>query len=636
MYHYEFTFASFIVLVLLCALCLGRNYLPIRRNFFFRCLLASEFVTLISDVLSSEMDACHTAFTPEILYLNNMLFFLGFVWRSYFDFSYIEALVYERCSYRGLPRWLTRLPVLVLTFVILSSIFTGAIFSIDAGGYHSGPVYGLIYWNAYLYLLFMFLMSAIGLQRDSWTKIEKISLIGACLILLVGYLVRMQVQHYLVMNSFYMLVILIQYFAFQNPDFSLDRRTGALNQDAAASYIKELNTHGDFSVFALVLNDYAESRTLYGESQMTAGIQAIAGYLKLFHPDCQIAYASAGRFLMLRQEPMNFPRIQEELEKRMLSPWHGPHLYLYLTSSYATFRGTLPPNTSAHHFLDYIAAALQQAENHHEVIAMNAKLFDAAERATGIRQAVDRAIEQDTVQIYLQPLYGTKEHRIIGAEVLARLHDEQLGFIPPDVFIRTAEHSGTITQLGEQIFAKACRFAAHNDLQSLGIKSLNVNLSPIQCRDNQMAEGLCRIAARYGVPIQTFKFEVTESTLVYELRLRQNMEKLLAEGAILSLDDFGTGYSNLMRINKFPFGDVKLDMSFVRTYFNEANPLLPAMVKSFQASGIKTTAEGIETKDMAEALTELGCDILQGYYFSRPLPEQDFLAYMQNQPQSFQ
>lgn len=114
------------------------------------------------------------------------------------------------------------------------------------------------------------------------------------------------------------------------------------------------------------------------------------------------------------------------------------------------------------------------------------------------------------------------------------------------------------------------------------------------------------------------------------------MEKLLAEGAILSLDDFGTGYSNLMRINKFPFGDVKLDMSFVRTYFSDANPLLPAMVKSFQASGIKTTGEGIETKDMVEALTDLGCDILQGYYFSRPLPEQDFLAYMQNQPQSFQ
>ena len=242
MYHYEFTCVSFIVLVLLCALYLGRNYLPIRRNFFFRCLLASEFVTLIFDVLSLEMDTYYTAFTPEILYLNNMLFFLGFVWRSYFDFSYIEALVYERCSYRGLPRWPDQAARARADLRILSSIFTGAIFSIDAGGYHSGPVYGLIYWNAYLYPLFMFLLSTIGLQRDSWTKIEKISLIGACLILLVGYLVRMQAQHYLVMKSFYMLVILIQYFAFQNPDFSLDRRTGALNQDAAASYIKELPT----------------------------------------------------------------------------------------------------------------------------------------------------------------------------------------------------------------------------------------------------------------------------------------------------------------------------------------------------------------------------------------------------------
>lgn len=630
MYHYEFTFASFVILVLLSALSLGRDYLPIRRNFFFRCLLASEFATLIFDVLSSEMDIHYELFSPEALYLSNMLFFLGFVWRSFLDFSYIEALVYERCSFRLLPRWLSRLPVLVLTVVILSSVFTGAIFSIDVQGYHSGPVYDLIYWNAYLYLLLMILLSVAGLQRNSWTKIEKMSLIGACLILMIGYLVRMHASHYLVMNSFYLLVILIQYFAFQNPDFILDRKTGALNQEAAASYIKELNSRGDFSIFALVLNDYAESRTLYGESQITAGIRAITSYLKLMYPECQIAYASAGRFLMMTRAPLNFPRIQEDIETRMLLPWYGPHLRIYLTSSYATFRGSLPPETSARHFLDYIAAALQQAERHHESVPMNARLFADTERATQVRQAVDRAIEQDTVEIYLQPLYGTKEKRIIGAEVLARLHDEQLGFIPPDVFIRTAEHSGTITQLGEQIFAKACRFVANNDLPALGIMRLNVNLSPIQCRDTQMASRLCRIAKQYGVSLSTFKFEITESTLVYETRLRQNMDELIRQGASLSLDDFGMGYSNLMRINQFPFGDVKLDMSFVHTYFNDNNPLLPAMVKSFQASGITTTAEGIETKDMADALAALGCDILQGYYFSKPLPTKDFLAYMQD------
>lgn len=631
MYHYEFTFASFIILLLLSILSLSRNYMPTRRNFFFRCLLASEFVTLIFDVLSSEMDMCHGLFSPGILYLNNMLFFLGFVWRSFLDFSYVEALVSERCSCRGLPHWLSRLPVLILTVVILSSIVTGAIFSIDAAGYHSGSAYMLIYWHAYLYLVFMLYMSVIGLQQETWTKIEKASLLGACFILMIGYLVRMHAQPYLVMNSFYMLVILIQYFAFQNPDFSLDRKTGALNQDAAASYIKELDSRGDFSLFALVLNDYAESRTLYGESQMTAGIQAITEYLKLFHPDCQIAYTAAGRFLMLTPAPMNFRRIREELDQRMLSPWHGPHLHLYLTSSYATFRGSLPPQTSARHFLDYTAAALQQAERHHEVVSMHAELFAAADRATSIRQAVDRAIEQDTIQIYLQPLYGTKEKRIIGAEVLARLHDEQLGFIPPDVFIRTAEHSGTITQLGEQIFAKACRFAASNELQKLGLKNLNINLSPIQCRDSQMANRLCRIAAQYGVPIRTFKFEITESTLVYEIRLRQNIKKLMDEGAVFSLDDFGTGYSNLMRIAKFPFSDIKLDMSFVRMYCQTGKPLLPAMVASFQAEGKETTAEGIETEEMAKSLTSLGCDILQGYYFSRPLPEQEFLSYLQEQ-----
>ena len=93
-----------------------------------------------------------------------------------------------------------------------------------------------------------------------------------------------------------------------------------------------------------------------------------------------------------------------------------------------------------------------------------------------------------------------------------------------------------------------------------------------------MAEHLCCIAKRHKVPIHSFRFEITESALSYEQRLRQNMDMLIAQGAVLSLDDFGTGYSNLMRVLKFPFEDVKFDMSFVRAYFDQTNKLLPAII----------------------------------------------------------
>ena len=626
-YHYEFALASFIVLILLCILSLRRAYLPIRRNFFFRALLGAEGLTLAFDIVSSEMDAHHLLFSSGLLYAVNAAFFLGFIWRSFLDFSYIEALVHERGRFTRFPRWLVELPAILTSILLLSSPLTGLVFSIDAQGYHSGLLYRIIYANAYFYLLLMMLLSYIGLRRFSWNPVEKASLIGAWAVLVVGYIVRMHAAPYLVMNSFYMLAILIQYFAFQNPDIFIDRKTGALNYATATPYLREINQRGSFSAIAIVLNDYTEGNALYGEQQMAKGLRAIVHYLKAAFPDCQVIYAAAGRFLLITTKKHDFSRIHDQIEARMQAPWIDTHAHLYLTASYAMFSGHLQQE-EVEQFFDYTAMALQRAEQQHDVVIMEQSLFQQARLKTKVRQAVDRAIENHTVQIYLQPLYGTQERRIIGAEVLARIYDEELGLIRPDLFITAAERSGTITQIGEQVFEKTCLFLNEHPLQELGLKRLNVNLSPIQCRDIHMAERLCCIAQRHHIPLYSFCFEITESALSYEARLQQNIEMLMAQGATISLDDFGTGYSNLMRVLKFPFEDVKLDMTFVHAYFDHTNKLLPAIIDGFQSFGVQITAEGVENKQMADTLTSLGCRILQGFYFAKPLPLDDFLHYL--------
>lgn len=417
---------------------------------------------------------------------------------------------------------------------------------------------------------------------------------GAWLVLCVGYVVRMYAAPYLVMNSFYMLAILIQYFAFQNPDIFLDRKTGALSHLTATPHLQEINERGPFSAFAIGINDYMESCSLYSERQMTKGLRAITRYLKAVFPDCQVIYAAMGRFVLLSTKETPFTKVHEEVNARMQAPWVDKHAHLYLTASYAMFQGQLKRRKDIELFFDYTATALHRAEEQHDVIVMEQSLFDQARLNTTVWRAIDRAIETNAVEIYFQPLYGTQQRRIIGAEVLARLHDEELGFIRPDIFITIAERSGSITQLGEQVFEKACLFLKEHPLEEIGLERLNLNLSPIQCRDSHIAEHLCCIA----------------------------------QGAVISLDDFGTGYSNLMRVLKFPFEDVKLDMSFVRAYFDQTNKLLPAIIEGFQSFGVQITAEGIENKQMAETLTRLGCRILQGFYFARPLPMDEFLHYL--------
>ena len=180
---------------------------------------------------------------------------------------------------------------------------------------------------------------------------------GAWLVLCVGYVVRMYASPYLVMNSFYMLAILIQYFAFQNPDSFLDRKTGALSHLTATPYLQELNERGPFSAFAIGINDYMESCSLYGERQMTKGLRAITRYLRNTFPDYQVIYATVGRFILLSTKEHSFSDVRAQISARMQAPWVDTHAPLYLTASYAMFQGQLKRREGIDLFFDYSATA---------------------------------------------------------------------------------------------------------------------------------------------------------------------------------------------------------------------------------------------------------------------------------------
>ena len=628
-YHYEFTLAAGIVLAMLCIFAFSRTYLATRRNFSFRCLLAADVITMLFDVISSEMDMRHAEFSIGMLYLVNAVFFIGFIWRSFLNFSFVEALVRERCAGLRLPHHLAILPVALTTLIVLASYWTGWIFSLDAdtGAYHSGVLYPLIYGNGYLYLALAACFIAASLRHASWTRLELISLIGSCLLIGVGYIVRMHASPYLVMNAFYTLEMLLIFFAFQNPDLFFNRRMNLFNGDAANVCLRELNQSGPFSLLAIAIDDFEENRSLYGSRQIAKGLRLFADFLRQKFPGCYVAYMDEGRFLILAKDPIDFYQVCKEMDERMKLPWKARHVNIYLNVHYAAFRGQPEPRILMH-MLDYAASALRTAEQKNEFIRMVTSCFQRMDYERQVRQAIDRAIRDNSIEIYFQPLFGVEKQRIVGAEVLARMHDPVLGFVPPDVFIRTAEQSGTIVQLDEQIFGKVCAFAKEHDIKKLGLQRLNVNLSAIQCRDSLMSERLNAIALQHHLGLGIFRFEVTESALVSPEELQGNMERLIAKGAIFSLDDFGTGYSNLIRVSRSPFADVKIDMSLVREYFHKKNRLLPTIIASFKSYGLKVTAEGVETKEMADELSSLGCDTLQGYYFSRPMPKEEFLQYL--------
>ena len=139
-------------------------------------------------------------------------------------------------------------------------------------------------------------------------------------------------------------------------------------------------------------------------------------------------------------------------------------------------------------------------------------------------------------------------------------------------------------------------------------------------------ERFAEVLREYGVRTEQIHLEITEQSMIDFSLLRDQITGLHSSGFEFALDDYGSGYSNLTRVRQYPFTNIKIDMEVVRNYFQDRDPLLPSLVQAFKKMCLSITAEGIETEEMAEAMTEIGCDYLQGFYFSRPVPMPEFLA----------
>ncbi len=253
------------------------------------------------------------------------------------------------------------------------------------------------------------------------------------------------------------------------------------------------------------------------------------------------------------------------------------------------------------------------------------------ERRIAVEMAVKRALERETLEVYYQPIYDTKEGRVRSAEALVRLTDPQLGPISPEEFIGVAEQTGMVSQIGEFVFESVCKFLADGRATRYGLEFVEVNLSTVQCMDTGLASRLSNIAGKYNVSPSSINLEITESAVIYsEETMKQVMQELLNRGFRFSLDDFGTGRSNYSYILQYPFHLVKIDKSFLWAMEKNVENciIFENMLDLIQRLDRKAVVEGVETDAQRRMLLEYGVDYLQGYYYSKPVPEELFLDYI--------
>jgi len=244
---------------------------------------------------------------------------------------------------------------------------------------------------------------------------------------------------------------------------------------------------------------------------------------------------------------------------------------------------------------------------------------------------IESALSNKRFEVYYQPIYSVKEKKFHSAEALIRLKDEKYGFISPEVFIPVAEKSGAIHKIGDFVLEQVCAFIASDEYKKLGMSYIEVNLSVVQCMQPKLANHIMEILTRYGVRPEQLNLEITETAAsISQQALEDNIKDLTNMGMKFSLDDFGTGYSNMQRIVKLPFDIIKLDRTFTELYDNpKLGIVLTNAINMIKAMKMKIVVEGVETEEMLKLFSELECEYIQGYYFSKPIPREEFVKFIQ-------
>jgi EAL domain-containing protein (putative c-di-GMP-specific phosphodiesterase class I) len=259
--------------------------------------------------------------------------------------------------------------------------------------------------------------------------------------------------------------------------------------------------------------------------------------------------------------------------------------------------------------------------------------LESMRREQKLLHLIDKALEDRTFKVFYQPILDVDSGTYRSAEALIRLRDSNGSFHNPEELIRVAEKNGRIDAVGLYVFEEVCRMIRDRDTRSLGLHCIQVNLSPRQLRNPALADDLLQLLRMYGLSTDAINLEITETAEITRAEREQVvsfMERMRAEGVAFSLDDYGSGFATIGTLLTYPVDLVKFDRDILWKAMSEpsAMTILETSLSAVRGIGKKAVVEGVETMEMEQMLRRNDCDYLQGFLFSRPLAEENFIRFI--------
>ncbi len=626
MWNFSFIIPTLLVLMTILMFFFSLPRLPINRNRYFVQMILIETLTVIFDMASSYADNNYRVLPAGVVNVLNMAYFVTFFMRAFVMFKFTAGVLGVTIGASAAVKQILRGPYYVGVLASVCSLFNGMIFYIDKRGYHPGAFYNLLYFCGFFYVFLSFFAMTRHHRKLSGRR-ESYSIILYNMFILTGMVARLLFPTYLLLDTFVLMSVIVVYLAFENPEYYLELKSAVFNSRALREYIEEHT--GRLSgkrCLGIVVHKYHDMRDIYGAHQTDVALNIIGRYILQLFPNGLTFYYRKGRFVLVGDRDADFEGISMTLAERFKKPWVSKEAEVFFDAGLAIIDlNNAVDSTDV--ILNTISKALAAADalDSSTPVIVNENELVRTENEMKVKRILENAIENNTVEVFLQPLIDAETGRVVGAESLCRLRDAKGGLIPPASFIEIAENNGRINELGEQVFEKTCRFIRESDLKRMGVEWINVNLSPVQFLRRDLAERFFAITRKYCISPEKIHLEITEQSMVDDAFLKQQIHAFGEKGFKFVLDDYGTGYSNLARLKKYPFINIKLDMSLVRDYYREPDQILPTMIQAFKQMGFGITSEGVEDDGMATVMKKIGCDYLQGYFYSKPIPTDEFI-----------
>ena len=599
-----------------------------RQNRTFLLLIITQVITTVSDLIGAYTLNHNLTEYWIISNVFNLLYFVSHTFIPVLFTVYILDLtgIIKR---HNKSLFLLFLPYAVLLILQLTNPFTHIVFTIDSNlNYTKGPLLAPMYLAALFYLV---LCLVLIIRYRLTLSISRLLLLSAFTsIILASTLIQLFIPRLLIECFVQITMTLCMLITVDNPSEIFSLTTGVYNRSTFLqdnlNFIRNKVSYK--LIIVKILNEEYYMSTL-GYSFMQEILQSIAHWLVLITNEDCVYDMNNGNFaiVLYGQKLRKADQILTYLSNRFSTDWLHKDVILSLETQICDI--DIPADVNNLESIVTIIDATGIKQNS-KVSIIKREQLSFMQRIKAVQNTVSYALENNLFQVYYQPIWDVKADKIHSAEALARLHNEVLGFIPPEEFIPIAEKNGSIIAIGQFVFEEACKMFSFEQLNGIGIDFLEVNLSPVQCNNKKLSQIFQNTCSHYNLPTRSINLEITESAAINSHdTFLQTIKDLHNAGFTFSLDDYGTGYSNASYIFSMDFDIIKIDKAILwETEKSEsALIILKNTVRMIKELNKKILVEGVETKAQKDLLVQMGADYLQGYYFSKPLPKQDFIEF---------